>query len=198
MSAIFRLIWIEANYRFIGAHYWVQIQQYCVWLPEMGHLNIIEADSVCIVSDVLDLNSISIWLLLKPIQIDCGWLLWLIADYCSWFSFSRPSYLKAHQFVIFSHLLPSLNMMDFILWTFGLYLCLSMDCSWIFTLDLWTLLSYYHCEHLDLTFVSIYGLYHGLLIWIYGLFCLPLWTFGFNICVYLWIISWTFRLDFFG
>ena len=51
------------------------------------------------------------------------------------------------------------------------YICVDLwTVSWIFTLDLWTLLSYYHCEHLDLTFVSICGLYHGLLIWIYGLF----------------------------
>ena len=38
--------------------------------------------------------------------------------------------------------------------------------SWTFNLDLWTVLTVYHCEHLDLIFVSIYGLFPGLLDWI--------------------------------
>ena len=51
--------------------------------------------------------------------------------------------------------------------TFGFNICVYLwTVSWTFNLDLWTVLTVYHCEHLDLIFVSIYGLFPGLLDWI--------------------------------
>ena len=65
MSGLFRPIWIEADSRFIGAPLLGPDRTILCPTARNRHLNIIEADSVRIVSDVPDLNWISIWLFIE-------------------------------------------------------------------------------------------------------------------------------------